>query len=81
MTCYDFVIISNYMPAYLNCALHYKLFVLAQVICRSLFLMVVTINSSVLLERGELHDNSTDNEGGLAGLASRGECLDGNSSL
>jgi len=28
--------------------------------------MVVTINSSVLLERGELHDNSTDNKGGLA---------------
>lgn len=59
MTTYDFVIICNYMLAYLNCALHYKLFVLAQVICKSLFLMVVTINSSVLLERGELHDNST----------------------
>lgn len=45
---------------------HYKLFVVAWAICRGVFLMVVTINSSVLLERGELHDNNTDNEGGLA---------------
>ncbi len=30
--------------------------------------MVVTINSSVLLERGEPHDNNTDNERGLAAL-------------
>lgn len=28
--------------------------------------MVVTINSSVLPERSELHDNNTDNEGVLA---------------
>lgn len=30
--------------------------------------MAVTINSSVLFDRGELHDNSTDNEGGKFGF-------------
>lgn len=46
---------------------NYKPFVVAWAICRSVFLMVVTINSSVLLERGEPPDN-TDNEGDLAAL-------------